>query len=233
MKYSAIYYFKDNTVCLCINMLDKREMRGQSLITGFDYTSKYKDFKVGDMVELEKNEIFFRTKVIQAVHYPLSERIKNIEKAYWHFLDCMDAGSHTLEIETEEIMGYKFSDISVYLTAETILQSYLKLITQLGKESASNLKPKIKQGKERVNNMRFDSQKVLGIDFSEYLGYNQQMIADMYPNMKKITGNKKLKPKEAVSEIHTRNKKYLTQTGEEIFGIFKNDLRSENGITKN
>ena len=208
MKFEVINYIKDHH-CFCgIAMFEKDYVKGKCLLGGEDVNKKTKDAMPGDVFVQEETDLPYACKFVEFKVYNNPERLKNLKKAYFHLLDCADAGSYSLtNPHVEELQGLLFPDLKIFSTCQMIIEGTIEL---LKKEKI--LPEKLKEITKIHAQMEDAHLQIFDLPIE---GNRRVDIDDAVVRLKK-TYNEKNETK-LKARIHKTNMEYLTNTGRKVF----------------
>lgn len=208
MQFEVINYIKDHH-CFCgIAMFEKDYVKGKCLLGGVDVTKNTKDAIPGDVFIKEEGDMPYKSKFLELKICSNPERLTNLKKAYFHFLDCADAESYSLtNPHGVEMQGLLFPDLTIFSECRTIIQGTLQLLKKekIMPEKQKSIAQIYKQ-LENASLQIFD----LPIEGNRRVDIDNAVI-----RLKKIYKEKnetKLK-----ARIHKTNMEYLTNTGRKVF----------------
>lgn len=217
MLYKGIYVYKDNMMSAFVTDIPKESLKGQMLMNGIE-AKKIKNAKIGDILEIECNgDIFFGLKVSNVCNCDIKNRINNLEKAYFHFLDCVDCGSHDLTKTVNFIEGNAFPDQYITSKCYLMLESYKKLLVEaLKTEDNSKQKLQLKKLKEILKNYDAFETNLFGIKY-EGGGYKLADVPDVIPYYRQKYGLKKESAKDVLAIVHKKTLMLMYGIGNDVF----------------
>ena len=220
MIFETIIILKDGCTYQSVNMFEKKDIYGRFLKDYPDVIKKTQGLKPGDVIVYEETGNIFKENVLEVKKLPNDERKENLKRAYYQLLNCVDAEPYDFDNHPyiEKINGIPFSELDLYLTSRTIIESFIKIKS---KELNRN---NLKALQEILSKMTENMVNIIGVKYN--LGYSNEDIQNAFLVIKEKYNLKT--DKEAKEIIHANCLKYLNDIGNQVFAFDKAiDINSE------
>ncbi len=216
MERDLIIFARDANLYVGIGMIPKEQMKDEFLVDYLEVKDVGKGFPFGSIVHVGDGKKKFDNTILKIVKVSDCQRLKNLEKAFYHFMDCLDAGSYTFNNphQMDFILGKPYCDDEIFYDGHSILEAYSKVFASMSED-----KKTIKTINLKLKEMEKFEEDFYGLPFGE-MG-----CKTLVPHIMQKFGKKK---SEVSDFVHSKTVEYLMHSGAEVFGLAKASLKANN-----
>ncbi len=215
MAAKMIAVAKDGSCMSGVNIIKRADIRGKVLMNYVEIPKTAGRISQGSVVFLEESAVKFVDKFVGFRDDGPCVRMKNLEFAFSHFVDCLDADARSYSMDTyRRVAGKPFYDDNIYFDGYSILEAYSKVFASMSED-----KQTVKAIKSKLKDMRIFEENLLGVEWG----------VSEYRNIQSYVMQKFGKKKSEVSDfVHSKTVEYLMHSGAEVFGLAKASLKANN-----